>query len=162
MSTPALTGHYRVDFAGQLLYQRSVSATEYAATVPTRFSSFSITPHAVTGHGRIRISGQLQQKAHGWKALGGVLITLYIEPAGGTTWYYDKKVHASSSGKFSIAFADPVSGHWAAGYAGDSSHLQSTSRILDVTASGTTASLRRALAILALTARATRALLASG
>jgi hypothetical protein len=161
-SPPALTGHYRIDFTGQLLYERSVSTTTYAATVPTRFSSFSITPRAVSGHGRIRISGVLQEKAHGWKALRGALVTLYIEPAGGSTWYWDKKVHSSSSGKFSVSFADPVSGHWAAGYAGNSGHLQSTSRILYVTASGTTASLRRALATLSLTARATRALLASG
>lgn len=161
-SAPALTGHYRVDFTGQLLYERSVSAKAYAATVPTRFSSFSITPHSVSGHGRIRITGQLQQKTRGWTGLGSALITIYIEPAGSTTWYWDKKVHSSSSGKFSISFADPVSGHWAAGYAGNSSHLQSTSRILYVTASGTTASLRRALATLSLTARAARALLASG
>jgi len=141
--TPAtLSGHYRIDFAGQLLYQPSVSATRYAATVPTRFSSFDVTPRAVSGHGRIRVTGQLQQKTHGWKDLGGALITIYIEPAGSTTWYwFRKKVHLSGSGRFSVSFADPGSGHWAVGYAGNSTHLETLSRHIYVTASGTSANL---------------------
>jgi hypothetical protein len=141
LGSTALSGQYRLDFAGQLLYQPSVSSPAYAATVPTRFSSFRITPRAVTGHGRITVSGVLQQKSHGWKALRGALVTIYIEPAGGTTWYWVKKVHASSTGKFSISFADPASGHWAVGYAGNSTHLETVSRIIDVTASGTSNSL---------------------
>jgi hypothetical protein len=161
-TTPALSGHYRVDFTGQLLYQRSVSATEYAATVPTRISSFSIAPRGVAVNGRIRISGQLQQKARGWKSLGGVLITIYVEPAGGTTWYWYRKLHASRSGKFSMSFAPPLSGHWAAGFAGNASHLQSTSRIIYVSVAGTTANPRHALGAHPLSGRATRALLAAG
>jgi len=156
----ALSGHYRVDFTGQLLYQRSVSAVSYTATTSTRIANFSITPHAVTGHGRIRVSGQLQQKARRWKALGGVRVTIYVKPAGSSNWYWVRHVKTSSSGKFSISFADPVSGHWAAGYAGSSSHLQSTSRILYVTASGTSASARRGLATHSLSGRAASALLA--
>jgi hypothetical protein len=158
----ALSGHYRVDFTGQLLYLRSVSASQHAATVPTRFSSFRVTPRAVSGHGRIRISGQLQQKTRGWRSLGGVTIKIFIEPAGSTTWYWTRKVHVSSSGRFSISFADPVSGHWAVGYAGNASHLQSTSRIIYVPASGTSANLRHALRAHSLSRRATRALLATG
>lgn len=158
----ALSGHYRVDFTGQLLYQRSVSATEYAATVPTRFSSFSITPRAVSGHGRIRVSGQLQQKARRWKSFGGVTIKIFVEPAGGTTWYWYKKVHVPSSGKFRASFADPVSGHWAVGYAGNSSHLASFSRVVYVPASGTAASLGHALSTHSLSGPAGRAVLAGG
>lgn len=161
-SSPALAGHYRVDFTGQLLYQRSVSTTAYAATVPTRFSSFSITPRAVSGHGRIRVSGQLQQKTRGWKSLGSALVTIYVEPSGSTTWYWYRKVHTSSAGKFRISFADPVSGHWALGYAGNSGHLQTTSRIIYVAASGTTPNMRHGLGAHSLSARATRALLAAG
>jgi hypothetical protein len=142
----ALSGHYRVDFTGQLLYQRSVSAAKYAVTAPTRIANFNITPRAVSGHGRIRLSGQLQQKARGWKRLGDVRVTIYVEPADGTTWYWFRHVKTSSSGKFRISFADPVSGHWAVGYAGNSRHLQSLSRTLYVSASGTTANLSQALA----------------
>ncbi len=162
MPPVSLSGHYRVDFTGQLLYQGSVSSTGYAATVPTRIAGFSITPRAVSGHGRIRVSGQLQQKAPGWKSLGGARITIYIEPAGGTTWYWYKHARVSSSGRFRVTFADPVSGHWAVGYAGNSSHLQTLSRILYVSASGTTASLRQALGTHSLSGRATRALMAAG
>lgn len=161
--SPALSGHYRVDFTGQLLYQRSLSAAGYAATVPTRITNFSITPRAVTGHGRIRLSGHLQQKVRGWKALGGVRLTIYVKPAGSATWYYTtKNLPVSGSGGFRISFRDPVSGHWAVGYPGNASHLQSLSRILYVSASGTTANLRQALGAHSLSGRATRALLAAG
>jgi len=160
--SPALSGHYRVDFTGQLLYQRSVSAAGYAATARTRIINFSIKPRAVTGHGRIQVSGRLQQKAGAWKSLGSVLVKIFVKPAGGTNWYWYRKVHLSRSGKFSISFADPVSGHWAAGFAGNASHLQTTSRILYVAASGTAANLRRGLTTHSLSARATRALLAAG
>jgi len=160
-SSPALSGHYRVSFTGQLLYQRSVSASQHAATVRTRIIDFSIKPHAVTGHGRIRVSGRLQQKGGGWKGLGGVLVKIYVKPAGGTTWYWYRRVHPAKSGEFSISFADPVSGHWAAGYGGNASHLQTTSRILYVAASGTTANVRRGLTAHSLSARATHALLAA-
>ena len=163
VGSKALSGHYRADFTGQLLYQRSVSAAGYAATVATRITNFSITPRAVTGHGVIRVSGQLQQKkARGWTGLGGVLVKIFIKQAGSNTWYWYRKVHPSSSGRFSVSFRDPVSGHWAAGYAGNSSHLQSVSRILDVTASGTSASLRHGLTTHSLSPRAARALLAAG
>jgi len=158
----ALSGHYRVNFTGQLLYQRSVSSAEHAATAPTRITNFSITPRAVSGHGRIRLSGQLQQKAGGWKRLGSVRVTIYVEPAGGTTWYWFRHVKTSSSGKFRSSFADPSSGHWAVGYAGNSTHLESLSRTVYVSASGTTANLRQALGTHALSGRATRALLAAG
>jgi hypothetical protein len=160
-SPPSLSGHYRVDFTGQLLYQRSVSASQHAATARTRITNFSIKPRAVTGHGRVRVTGRLQQKAGGWKGLGGVLVKIFIKPAGGTTWYWYRKVHPSRSGQFSISFADPVSGHWAAGYGGNASHLQTTSRILYVAASGTTANLRRGLITHSLSGPATRALLAA-
>jgi hypothetical protein len=158
----ALSGHYRVIFSGQLLYQPSVSAAGYAATAPTRITGFSIAPRNVSGHGRIRVSGQLQQNARGWKDLGRARITIYVEPASGTTWYWFRHVHVSSSGRFSVSFADPVSGHWAIGYAGDSSHLESLSRILYVRASGTTANVRHALGARSLSGRVTRALLATG
>jgi len=157
-----LSGHYRVNFTGQLLYQRSVSLAEHAATARTRITNFSITPRAVSGHGRIRLSGQLQQKAHGWKRLGSVRVTIYVEPAGGTTWYWFRHVKTSSSGKFSSSFADPSSGHWAVGYAGNSRHLESHSGILYVSASGTTANLRQALGTHELSGRAMHALLAAG
>jgi hypothetical protein len=157
----SLSGHYRVHFTGQLLYQGSLSPAGYAATVPTRIAGFRITPRAVSGHGRIRVSGQLQQNASSWKGLGNARITIYIEPAGGTTWYWYKHVHVPNSGRFRVSFADPVSGHWAVGYAGDSSHLESLSRILYVSASGTTASLSQALGAHSLSGRATRALIAA-
>ena len=159
--SPALSGHYRVDFTGQLLYQRSVSATQHAATAPTRISSLSVTPRKVSGHGRIQISGQLQQKARSWKGLGRVGVTIYVEPAGGTSWYWFRHTETSSSGKFRISFADPVSGHWVVGYAGNSSHLESLSHIVYVSASGTSANLRHALGAHSLSGRATRALLAA-
>jgi hypothetical protein len=157
----SLSGHYRVDFTGQLLYQGSVSSAGYAATVPTRIAGFRISPRAVSGHGRIRLSGQLQQNSGGWKGLGSVRITIYIEPAGSTTWYWYKHVHLSSSGRFRVSFADPLSGHWVVGYSGDSSHLESLSQILYVSASGTTASMSQALGAHSLSARATRALMAA-
>jgi hypothetical protein len=148
-----VSGHYRVNFSGQPLYQRSVSTSQHAATAPTRFASFNVTPRAVSGHGRIRVSGQLQQKASRWKGLGGARITIFVKPAGSANWYFFKKnVPVSRSGRFGISFADPVSGHWAVGYAGNASHLQTTSRSIHVSASGATAHLRDVLGARALLA----------
>jgi hypothetical protein len=164
VGSKALSGHYRVDFTGQLLYQRSVSATDYASTVATRITNFSITPRTVAAHGIIRVSGQLQQKkASGWKALSGVLLTVYVKPAGSANWYFTtKKLRVSSSGRFSYSYSHPVTGQWAVGYSGNSSHLESLSRILHVSASGNSASLRRGLTTHSLSAKAARALLAGG
>jgi hypothetical protein len=116
----------------------------------------------VTGHGRIRLSGQLQQKARSWKRLGGVRVTIYVKPAGSTTWYYTRHVAVSSSGKFSIRFPDPVSGHWAVGYVGNASHLECLSRILYVSASGTAGSLPHAIGAHSLPGPAVHELLAAG
>lgn len=162
-SSRALSGHYRVDFTGQTLFERSVSATGYASTVATRITNFSITPRTVSGHGVIRVNGQLQQKkARGWKALSGVLLTVYVKPAGSANWYFTtKKLRVSSSGRFRYSYSHPVSGQWAVGYPGNSSHLESLSRILHVTASGNSASLRRGLTAHSLSARAARAMLAA-
>jgi hypothetical protein len=92
-ASPALSGHYRVDFTGQLLYQRSVSVAGYATTARTRITNFSIKPRAVTGHGRVQFSGRLQQKkARSWNALGGVRLTIYIKPVGSATWYYTTRI----------------------------------------------------------------------
>ena len=164
VGSEALSGHYRVDFTGQLLYQRSVSVADYASTVATRITNFSITPRTVTAHGVIRVSGQLQQKKAGrWKALSGVRLTVYVKPAGSANWYYTtKKLRVSSSGRFSYSYNHPVSGQWAVGYSGNSSHLESLSRILHVSASGSSASLRRGLTAHSLSARAARTLLAAG
>jgi hypothetical protein len=161
---PALSGHYRVRFTGQLLYQRSVSAAGYAATARTRITNFSIKPRAVTGHGRVHLSGRLQQKkARGWKALGGVHLTIYVKPVGSATWYYTtKKLPVSTSGRFHTSFRDPVSAHWAVGYPGNASRLESLSRILYVSASGTAANLRPSIGAHPLSGRATRPLLAAG
>ena len=158
----SLSGHYRVSFTGQLLYQRSVSATDYAATVPTRITNFSITPRAVPKNGSIRLSGQLQQKDRSWKSLGGVRVTVYVKPAGSATWYYvTKKVSVSSSGKFGVSIADPVSGHWAVGYPGNASHLECLSRILSVSASGSAAHLRQTIGVHPLSGQASRELLSA-
>jgi hypothetical protein len=163
MGSPSLSGHYRAEFTGQALFQRSVSAAGYAATAATRITGFSITPRAVTGHGLIRVSGQLQQKkGRGWKGLGSVLVKIYVKPAGSANWYWYRKAHLSRSGKFSLSFVPPVSGDWAAGYAGNASHLESTSRILHVSAPGSKASMRHALGAHSLSPLATRALLAAG
>jgi hypothetical protein len=163
-ATPrALSGHYRVDFGGQLLYQPSVSAAKYAMTARTRVTNFSITPRAVTGHGRIRLSGQLQQKTRGWEALGGVRMTIFVKPVGSAKWYYTtKKLPVSSSGRFSTSFRDPVSGHWAVGYPGNATHLESLSRILYVSASGAAAGLGHAIGAHSLSGRAVHELLAAG
>lgn len=134
-----VSAYFRVSFGGQLFYQPTVGQSVHAATTPTRISGFSATPTSVSRHGRITVSGDLERKtSHGWTGLGGARITIYLEPAGGTSWYWIKKLNVSSSGKFRVTFAasSVVSAHWTAGYAGDSSHLQCQSRIVYVSVSG--------------------------
>lgn len=130
----ALSGYYRISYGGDYMYEASASAPAYAATVRTRITSFSISPTSVSGHGRITVSGLLQQDTKGrWHGLGSAQVLILIQPPGYKTFAgYYKKVRTSASGRFSISFADPVSAHWAAFYAGNSGHLASISRTIYV------------------------------
>jgi hypothetical protein len=134
-SPSALAGYYRVSYSGSLQSQPSVSRAVHAATVPTRVTDFSISPGSVSGHGRITLTGRLQQKSRGWRALGGARVTVYVEV--GNKWYWYRHLHVSNSGSFRISFADPVTAHWAVGYDGNDTHLESLSRIIYVDAAGT-------------------------
>jgi hypothetical protein len=134
-----VSAYFRVSFGGQLFYQPAVGSSVHAATTPTRISEFRATPRSVSRHGRITVSGELERKtSHGWKGLGGGRITIYLEPAGGTSWYWIKRLNVARSGKFRVTFAasSVVSAHWTAGYAGNSSHLECQSRIVYVSVSG--------------------------
>lgn len=137
---PALTGYYRVTYAGQPQFEPSVTASHHAATVPTRFSGFSIS--RASGHGRVTASGKLEQKAPGWKGLGGAPVTLYIELKGSGLFLF-KKLHVSASGTFRFTFADSARAHWVIGYAGDTAHLASKSRIVYFAGAGSAASTGR-------------------
>jgi hypothetical protein len=133
-----VSAYFRVSFGGQLFYQPTAGPAVHAATTPTRISGFSATPKSVSRHGRITVSGELERKtSHGWKGLAG-RVTIYLEPAGGSSWYWIKKVNVTGSGKFRVTFAasSVVSAHWTAGYAGNATHLQSQSRIVYVSVSG--------------------------
>jgi len=141
-----LSGYFRLNYLGAITYEPSVSAVRQASTVRTRFVHFNVTPRSVNGHGRITVSGQLQEQAKGWRSLGPEPIKILIKPHGSNVWYWYKKLRTSSSGRFRISFADPVTGHWAAFYGGNSKHLASVSKIIHVTASGTASASRSAVA----------------
>jgi hypothetical protein len=140
-----LSGYYRLTYAGGVSYEPSVSSVTHAATVRTKFADFNVTPRAVSGHGRITVSGQLKQQAKGWRALGPEPIKILIQPHGTTKWYWYKKLRTSASGRFSVSFADPITAHWAVLYGGDNGHLESASSIIYVYASGTGSALGHAL-----------------
>ncbi len=142
----ALSGYFRLSYLGGVTYEPSVSAVRHAATVRTRFVRFDVTPRSVIGHGRITVSGQLQEQAPGWRRLGSEPIKILIQPHGSTTWYWYKKLRTSSSGQFRMSFPDPVTANWAVLYGGDSQHLASVSNVIHVLASGTASAQRSALA----------------
>ena len=139
-----LSGYFRLNYLGAITYEPSVSAVRHASTVRTRFVHFNVTPRSVTGHGRITVSGQLQEQASRWRQLGPERIKILIKPHGSNVWYWYKKLRTSSSGRFRISFADPITAHWAALYEGNSKHLASASKIISVTASGTASASRYA------------------
>jgi hypothetical protein len=138
-----LSGYYRFSYGGDYMYERAASAPAYAATAATRFSSFNISPRSVSGHGRITVSGVLQQDSKGWHGLGRAEVLILVQPPGYKTFAgYYKKVRTSASGRFSISFADPVSAHWAAYYEGNSTHLASLSKTIYVSGASAAAALR--------------------
>jgi hypothetical protein len=138
-----LSGYYRFSYGGDYMYESSASSPAHAATAATRFSSFNISPRSVSGHGRITVSGVLQQDSKGWHGLGGAEVLILVEPPGYKTFAgYYKKVRTSASGRFSISFADPVSAHWAAYYEGNSTHLASLSKTIYVRGASAAAALR--------------------
>ncbi|HET7016931.1 MAG TPA: hypothetical protein VFI65_23610 [Streptosporangiaceae bacterium] len=134
-----LSGYYRLSYPGDALFEPSVSAVRHAATARTKVTGFDVSPRSVAGHGRITVSGRLDQQAKGWRGLGRALIKVLIRPQGSSKWYWYKKLHTTASGRFRVSFADPVSGDWAALYVGDSTHLETVSKAIHVTATGTAA-----------------------
>lgn len=137
LASPALSGYYRLSYSGGTTLEPSVSAVGFAATSRTRVVHFNVSPRSVTGHGRITVSGQVQYQAGGWRGVSEGHLKILIRPAGSQQWYWYKKLRTSATGRFRISFADPVSGHWAALYLGDSRHLAVVSKAIYVTATGT-------------------------
>lgn len=139
LRSPALSGYYRLRYAGGVTFEPAVSAVRHAATARTKIVHFNVSPRSVTGRGRITVSGQLQQQAKGWRGLPGGFIKILIRPQGSNTWYWYKKLHTGAAGRFRLSFADPVAGHWAALYLGDSRHLAVVSKAIYVADSGAAA-----------------------
>lgn len=96
----------------------------FSSIIPTRFVSFTATPHKVRRDATITVSGVLQAYGRAWRGYGGQWVDIIFLPPGSKVWYIVYRVRTSANGHFSKRFRDKYgSALWSADYFGNSTHL---------------------------------------
>jgi hypothetical protein len=140
--TPCGTNEASSQFAGELpgvlasAYYRAILGTDQdyfvptasnvlrASIIPTRFVSFTATPHKVRRDATITVSGLLQAYGSAWRGYGRQWVDIIFLPPGSKVWYIVYRVRTSANGHFSKRFRDKFgSALWSADYFGNSTHL---------------------------------------
>ncbi|WP_418957764.1 hypothetical protein [Streptomyces tritici] len=107
--------YYRVVHAETDRYVTAVSKPVFQTRIPTRFSSFTISPTRPTVNGTMTVSGAVQKQVSGvWKPMGGQYVTLIFKPRGETQWYWVKRnIKTATNGGFRFTATNYGDGYWA-------------------------------------------------
>ncbi|WP_406861700.1 hypothetical protein ABZO31_14945 [Streptomyces sp. HUAS MG47] len=107
--------YYRVVHAETDRYVTAVSKPVFQTRIPTRFSSFTISPTRPTTNGTMTVSGAVQKQVSGvWKPMGGQYVTLIFKPRGESQWYWVKKnIKTATNGGFRFTATNYGDGSWA-------------------------------------------------
>jgi hypothetical protein len=130
-TAPAGSAFYRAYFPGDGAYEPATSSTTGRVwKYITRFRPFGATPDLVVVHGKITVSGTLQEDTTKWRAYANQRVLLIYsmnwsaEPQD-QVWYAFGWVRTNSTGHFSKTFADPVrrGAGWSANFDGNGTHF---------------------------------------
>ncbi len=132
---PAASAYYRAYLPpGDDTYESVAGASVKAALIATRFDPFQASPHILASRTKkVTISGTLQYRGSKWRGYAHQRVLL-IYSINNKTWYAYQWVRTSSTGAFSLTFADSVgTAYWSANYNGNSTHFVAGAPELKVT-----------------------------
>jgi hypothetical protein len=112
--------YYRVSFGGEYSFLPSVSSPVLAWKYLDRITGY----HAARHGNHVTVSGRLEYYYSGWHPYGNQQMTVILEPAGYTKWYWIAKPRTNAGGWFSATITWPRGAHWAAVYPGNGSHFE--------------------------------------
>jgi hypothetical protein len=138
--------YYRATFAGDTVYQPASSASVLAWLYQERYTSFSVTPHAIKSGAKITVKGTLQYTSGNghWHAYAGqeVLIA-YSGKASNIVWFKQRWVKTNKKGQFSFTFADRHGTKvWSVDYPGNKNHYPKWAPTVKVTVRGHVSAVR--------------------
>lgn len=109
------------------------SNTLLASIIPTRFVTFTATPHKVRRDATITVSGMLQALGRSWHGYAGQWVDIIFQPPGSKLWYIVYRVRSGANGRFRKAFKDKFgSALWSADYFGNITHLVAGAAIIRI------------------------------
>jgi hypothetical protein len=129
--------YYRAVFAGSQQSERAVSKALFLQKFFTKITSFTVSPSHVVRNGTITVSGKLWAQGKSGKfAPDAHKLVLVMLKYHGANYRYAHEPETNSAGQFRWRFkVAPVSAPTFAQYDGDSTHLASASKRVDVTVS---------------------------
>ncbi|MFF9091779.1 carboxypeptidase-like regulatory domain-containing protein [Streptomyces sp. NPDC014802] len=128
IGTSSKGGWFRLRHVANDYYAESVSAPFHVSRTDSRVQSLKASPDPVRKGSAITVTASLQHYTGGaWRGLGNQPVSVWFKQWGKSTWKQVATGKSTSTGAVSVRTAASADGWYQVRYAGDATHLQSTS-----------------------------------